>query len=386
MDSLTCYLHLATDKKDSHGMCPIYINVVLNRVLVTRKSTKTKILEEHWDKKSRKVTKKHPSFNQLNARLSNAYHEVYSKLLKLESEQERITKEKVRDCLAGRAAGELLTFYSSLIERMSATRSEQYIRKLRSERRKLKDYAGDIIEFKSIDYTWLKDYEYYLVNTRGINKETSLNNIMAKVIMVLREAEIAGYFDIEQIKPYKPPRYVQPEQKYLTLEQTEAIWDVIQRGTLNHSKTLLSVACYFLVECYAGIRFSDWGKFKVERILHEDKFKVMAKKNKEPVYIPLGKSPRLRRILAYIKDNKIVFDLSEPKTNEALKLIGGLIGLDFPLTTHKGRHTCATLLLETGYSEETIAEWLGISTKTVKTYAKFTRRKITNEYERLGGL
>ena len=88
----------------------------------------------------------------------------------------------------------------------------------------------------------------------------------------------------------------------------------------------------------------------------------------------------------YIIENKLKFTYTEQHTNSTLKIIQGILGISTPLTTHLGRHTCATLFLETGYSIETVAEILGVTIKTVEIYAKTTRRKINSEYDKLGGL
>ena len=56
------------------------------------------------------------------------------------------------------------------------------------------------------------------------------------------------------------------------------------------------------------------------------------------------------------------------------------------LTTHIGRHTCATLLMEMGYSTADVAQVLGISEQTAKTYAKATRQGLENAFRKYGGL
>ena len=63
-----------------------------------------------------------------------------------------------------------------------------------------------------------------------------------------------------------------------------------------------------------------------------------------------------------------------------------LLGFDLKLTTHVGRHTCATLLGEAGWNDNQIAEVLGVTPQTVAIYRKNTRQGIKNIQEKLGGL
>jgi integrase len=145
------------------------------------------------------------------------------------------------------------------------------------------------------------------------------------------------------------------------------------------------IACFFLVECLSGIRFSDWGKFKIETLVKNRNFRVRAQKNKEPIYLPLDKFKRLGRIVDYIAEKELKFDITEQATNRLLKYLGSKIGKP-DLTTHVGRHTCGTLLGEMGYSTRAISEVLGISEKTAKRYVKATRQGLKTEFDRFGGL
>jgi site-specific recombinase XerD len=57
--------------------------------------------------------------------------------------------------------------------------------------------------------------------------------------------------------------------------------------------------------------------------------------------------------------------------------------IKIPLTTHVGRHTAATLLLEAGLSKESISIILGISIRIVDTYAKITGTKIKLDLQKM---
>lgn len=131
---------------------------------------------------------------------------------------------------------------------------------------------------------------------------------------------------------------------------------------------------------------SDWGKFTIEQIMNKKGLKVRTTKTGADIYARVDKSPRLARVIDVIQFNNLKFDITEQYANKMLKIIGTRLNLSFKLTTHVGRHTAATLLLEMGYSYEYVAEFLGVSDQTVKIYAKVTRVKLNREYEKRGGL
>lgn len=113
---------------------------------------------------------------------------------------------------------------------------------------------------------------------------------------------------------------------------------------------------------------------------------LTTKKTGGTVFIPLDSSPRLAAIIKYIQDHKLTFDLTGEHTNRILKSVAGMASIDKTITTHTGRRTFATLLLEKGFSRETVAMALGVSMKIVDIYAKMTGQKIKREFDNLGGL
>ena len=176
------------------------------------------------------------------------------------------------------------------------------------------------------------------------------------------------------VKMESAPKYESIAPEYLTLEEL----DKIEECELPEG--LAIVRDYFLLECYSGLRFSDWSRFTIETISGERNLKVRAKKNGEPVYLPIDSSPRLSKVIDRLKP----YNYSLEHTNRFLKLIGLNAGINKNLRTHIGRHTFAVMCATLGLSVETTAELMGITMKVASVYYKVTRTKVKDEFAAWG--
>lgn len=339
-----------------------------------------------WDAENQKIRRGFPDFEEINMDL-DSQRVAFKKWLQSDSEKGKaITEHTLTERLSGKrySPGSFIAHFEQHIDYLASRQSKGYVNHWRVEYRHLVKYAGDRLAFEDITAKWLERYEMEL--SKDVNPKTTLPTKIKKISELITKAIKRGEMSAQQVAGYKFPTYVSPERNYLTLEETDKIWENIMKGTYSDQPQMLMVAVYFLVECYSGIRFSDWSRFKVEKLMHHDNLKVRAKKNGEPVYLPLKHFPRLKKVLDYISENDIKFSHSMKETNIKLKSVGNLVGLDFELTSHKGRHTCGTLLGELGYAAKDIAEVLGISENTAKIYIKQTRKGLLTTLERYGGL
>lgn len=70
--------------------------------------------------------------------------------------------------------------------------------------------------------------------------------------------------------------------------------------------------------------------------------------------------------------------------NQYLRTIGELVGLDFRLTSHIGRHTFATWVLSHGIPIEIVSKMLGhTDIKTTQIYAKVLADDVNNAFLKL---
>jgi site-specific recombinase XerD len=77
----------------------------------------------------------------------------------------------------------------------------------------------------------------------------------------------------------------------------------------------------------------------------------------------------------------VIPTISNQKTNQYLKLIMQLAGINKTVTCHVARHSFATNSLEHSVPIETVSRMLGhASIKTTQIYAKITETKLMNDF------
>lgn len=139
----------------------------------------------------------------------------------------------------------------------------------------------------------------------------------------------------------------------------------------------------FLFQCLTGMAYSDMQSLRPGDI-REGKFVFKERqKTGEVQMIPL--LPEALEIINRYSGFGFCFPkISNQKLNAYLKELAAIRDIDKPLTTHVGRHTFATLMLEKGLPLETISHILGhASTKTTSVYSKMLVSKIQNDLNRL---
>lgn len=347
------------------------------------KSTKYKIPTNHWDSENEIVKK---SFGQealiINREIHKEKQIIVDRFNEDLKKNVQFTEAYIKSVLNAKGqAGDFIQFFYNHLQYIQSKFTLGYYKHFLVEYNKLIAFAGENLSFSDINTSFLERYEISM-KVAATTKATK----MRRLSEIINKAIDQEYISKKQIAGYKWPVYNEPERMYLTLDQTERLANNIYKGEYDSDMELKTVSCYFLVECYSGIRFSDWGKFEVEKLVNQRNLKVRAKKNGEPVYLPLHIFTRLGRIVDYIMDNNINIKLTEQATNRILKHVGRELKLKFTLTTHVGRHTCGTLLGEMGYTTTQISEVLGITEQTAMTYIKRTRQGLDNAFARHGGL
>lgn len=373
----------ATDKE---GFLKLRIPVKGQRAV--EKSLSIKIAEKHWDAKKMEVKASHPDRESINIEINRVKLEAKDEIKSLKERQKDFSRSKVKQILSGNPTkGSFImhieNYIAELVQREKS--SPGYIRSLGVIKSRVLRFSKSAdVKLSDIDYNWLSAFETWCCE--NLNPKTTAPTTVYKVRMLLGDAAARGIYDATLTAKYRPEGYKNPQRDYLTLEEVENLATILESGKFSNQSNVEIILAYFLVECTAGLRNSDWGSFKVEKIKDREAIKVTTQKTKSHVYLYFDQSPILERVMRYIREKNLSYTFTLQFANKTLKFIFQVAGIDKPATTHIGRHTCAILLLEMGYSYEFIAEYLGIGIQVVKIYAKITRRKLQNEYDKLGGI
>jgi site-specific recombinase XerD len=240
-------------------------------------------------------------------------------------------------------------------------------------------YQTDDISFKMLNYQFIKDYEYFLKTSYGVQNNTAIQHIRKLRTMV----RIAMDFSWLSRDPFLAHRMHANEvhRDYLTSEEL----NLMAKRSMA-PKRLLVVRDLFLFSCYTGLSYADTVKLTVDDLIQAENgdwwVQTYRVKNNNRVRVPL--LPPALALLDFYKDHprtpegKLLPNISNQRANSYLKEIAKKLGLKKRLTYHCARHTFATTVtLTNGVPIETVGQMLGHkSIRTTQHYARITDTKI----------
>jgi len=369
----TIRIVLRADKVNKDGLCQIAVCVTANRKR-TYFTTGVRVHPDNWTGTA--ITSNVDNSNLLNAKINRRRNEIEKEILTNELSTGKDTQPA--DIATLRHSGP--KGFHEYAKEVLKNYTGGNLRRWTVEQNHLLNYRENLA-FADITPVWLTLYHDYQLKTLKHASNTSIS-AFKWLRIVMSHAKKRGITQYYPFKEWKLPKYEQPVKPYLTYDECIRIQGVLSK---DYSDEIKKVAAFFLVECFAGIRVSDWGKFRIEKLIHDNALKVGATKNGEPVYLSLRDYPILAKVIKYMADNNLNWTEPQQHARTVLKSIAIIANIQKHVTTHTGRHTCATLHLERGFSYEYIAQLLGVSLKIVGTYAKMTRQKLRVESERIGG-
>jgi site-specific recombinase XerD len=330
-----------------------------------------------------------PNSDLLNAKIANEKGKLERELLNLDIQGGKVSLLTV-DSLLQIDSGSKGDFYkyakdvvmvelAKLVEKKEYSPNTYRLKEI--QYKKLKEYAPTLI-FADITPVFLTKYFKHLTiqQKAAITSNSSLEafKFIRQVFVQATESGITNYYPF---KDWTFPQYKRPDKIYLTLDECARIEKLLFDDIPEEVK---KVAAFFLLECFSGIRVSDWNNYDLEKLVKDNTMKLKTTKTGARVTLPLDRMPSLKRIVGFIKDNDLRYHESGQHANRILKIIATSAKISKHLTTHVGRHTFATQNLSIGVSKEAIASALGVSLKVVNTYAQIVPDKLNNELKRIG--
>jgi len=197
--------------------------------------------------------------------------------------------------------------------------------------------------------------------------------VLKKYVAIAQELRLVSD---DALKTVKCERGKSKPRVYLTDEEIER-WLKADIA----SPCLSRVRDLFAVEMGTGFAFQDFQKADFTKLEKVGKYWTYqdqrTKTMNEFVVVIL---PWAYKILQ--KWDFILPELSNQKYNKYLKEVAELVGIDKHVTSHVGRHTYATYLLNHGVSIEAIAKVLGhTNIKTTQIYARMNKKAIVDAFK-----
>lgn len=237
---------------------------------------------------------------------------------------------------------------------------------------------GKIKIFDDITHTNIVAFDQFIREKQLAN--VSINKIHTLFNMYIKEAINKEYLTKNPYNTFTPPKAKSTEPVFLTEEEVGKI-----KNVKNLSDRLERVKDLFLFQCFTGMSYIDMQNFSKDEIQIQDKNEIIrSSRIKTDESFILLFLPAAKAIAE--KYNYNLPKISNQKYNDYLKLlmVHPDINISKNVTTHSGRHTFATYLINKEIPLESVSKILGHSNiKQSQHYARLLGKKVISDMKKL---
>lgn len=235
---------------------------------------------------------------------------------------------------------------------------------------------GKIRTFSDLTYDNIHDFDLHLKKTIS-----SKPTLYKRHIALRRYVTLAVRKGFCNYNPYDDFTLVKGKSKepvFLVEEELKAIADYEPV-----SDYLAKTKDLFLLQCYTGLSYSDLMSFDASAVYEQDGFKVYrSNRNKTDESFICLLLPEAESILD--RYGWKIPRISNQKYNAFIKTIVASVGINKVVTTHTGRHTFATRLLNKGVPIETVSRAIGHSSiRQTQHYARMLGKKVVADMSKI---
>lgn len=313
-----------------------------------------------WDHNKARV-KNHPDSVNANLYLRSLRTKAEQFFLEKKNAGKMITAREIKRLLDQKPdqKSDFISFFRAELERSRTTLARSTIKQHDTLLDRYLSPMG-MIPFGSMDYTWLKDFEYQLLSTISQKtKEPLSRNYVSSLLRIMRQYVKEA---IKQERMKQNPfllfdiQMEETEKAYLIFQEVKRIEESdLPEGRFQKME---ASKARFLFSVYCGLRFSDTNDLRVKHFQEAAKGLLMLKKQIKTerhgnlINLPLwdlfyGKPEKLIREWIEGKNpDDLIFGKIDNKTyNEHLEAIARKAGIEKKVTSHVARHSCAMILL-----------------------------------------
>ena len=376
----------------------IYLRILVNGIY-RELSTKKKWYLSRWDQGNNRAIGTREDARTINKYLDQVIRKIENLTQKLQLNEIPITAQTLINSYNGKSSNSNLILDEFqkhndelfLLIPSGEVAEGTYCRYV-TARSHVKDfikekYNADDLEFRQLNYDFIKNYELYLKTVRRCNNNTTLKYI-ANFKKIIFRAVAKDYIPKDPFMMFKGKK-TKPNKK--PLSQVEL--NILENKKFS-TKRLDVIRDIFVFQCYTGLAYSDVYKLKKTNIIKgldgELWISDNRKKSKSEFNVPL--LPKALEIMEKYKSDPDCVDTdrvlpvkSNQKMNEYLKEIAVLCDFTSVLNTHKARRTFgSTVTLANGVSIHVVKDMLGHqSVRQTEEYAITEQEAISEEMKQL---
>lgn len=406
MIALSVKFFVRNDRVKREGELPVWVRVICNRRTINLFTYYYLSKNSKWDEKAGRVKGTSREDNNLNLKLATIEGKVFSLRDSMERDGKQITVADIRTMLKdGSRPNEMtfLEFFKKHIDKINRNPKEygktvvvQYKTTLQHFTNYLDSIKQRQLLLKELNASHLQGFEDYILTeymnlkTNQLMQRSTSNKYLSRCRTVLNAAVRSGAISRSPFQMGFRLKNVKTYHDVLSMEEIDAI----ANHSLGNNPSLDRARDLFLWECFTGIRYSDNQSIRSDDVKFDEKSQrywvvIRQKKTGEILEIPLI-SLALRIYVKYKTYREatcfILPRLSNQKVNSYLRTICELTNITKKVTSHTGRRTFATTILqESGEIDiATISKLLGhTSIKSTTIYARVSRQLLAKTAEKV---
>lgn len=330
--------------------------------------TGVRVRKDQWYNKRGVFVTNRIDSKELNTRIGEA-------LAKVQAEINRLGDSFAFDALADKEQN--MTFLDFMIDQINSRTDirPMTVRQHRCAYYFLKNY-GKIVRFEDLTRKNIVLLDEYL--HKVYSNQTTIHGYHKRIKIYVQRAIEHELLSVNPYATFRTPDGREGTIKYLTEDEVGKIKNaVITSAYIDRARDL------FIFQCYTGMAYADVCQFDFSKAeqrqggwFYRDE-RLKTREQYSQMILPDA--------MAILKkyDYRLP-TISLQKYNQFLKSVGRCAGLDKVLTSHMGRHTFATMVLNKGVSVEIAAKMLGhAQIKTTQRYAKVLAKSVEDAYKTL---
>lgn len=386
------YLNRAKTKKN--GLCPLMGRITIDTG-IAQFSAKIDVNPDLWDGKAGRATGKSKQSIEVNRYIDKLEQSIKDSYGRIVSEEGYVTAERVKNALNG--VGEKKDTLLKLLEEHNEEFAKRvgvnrvydtytsYLGAYKHLARFIKGYYNMVdIPLRSLDHSFIDNYDFYLRVDRKMKPATVLSQIIPLRKMI-RRAINQGILKRDPFVNYVAE---QPEKqrRHLTREELDKFMSAkVQSKQVTHTQDM------FIFSSFTGLAYADICNLSEKHIrteadgtiwIHIHRQKTGGESNIMLLDIP---KQIMEKYHSERKGDKIFNMVTLTCIGRNLNVVAASCGITRRITFHMGRHNFAThITLSQGVPMETVCRIMGHkSVQTTQIYAKITNQKVNEDMKLL---